>query len=89
MPQARHGGNGVFTVATRGSNVEGTGLENVQIVQTHVAAFDLGALGESPFVGTDVVAWCRGEGFKLREGYCCASCKPTIPDDRPWNDDCF
>jgi len=37
IPQARHGGRGVWIVAVAGSKFEGTGFENVQIGQTHVA----------------------------------------------------
>lgn len=37
MPHARHGGRGVCAFAAAGSKLEGTGLEKVQIVQTHVA----------------------------------------------------
>lgn len=37
MPHAMHGGSGVCTFAVAGSKLDGTGFENVQIVQTHVA----------------------------------------------------
>lgn len=37
MPQARHGGRGVWTLAVVGSKLDGTGFEKLQIVQTHVA----------------------------------------------------
>lgn len=37
MPQARHGGKGVFALAALGSKFEGTGLENEQIGQIQVA----------------------------------------------------
>lgn len=39
MPQARHGANGVCTVAVAGSKFDGTGFENVQIGQIQVAFF--------------------------------------------------
>lgn len=37
MPQARHGGRGVWMLAVVGSKLEGTGLEKLQMVQTQVA----------------------------------------------------
>lgn len=37
MPQARHGGNGVWMLAVVGSKLEGTGLEKLQMVHTQVA----------------------------------------------------
>jgi len=37
MPQARHGGSGVWALAVVGSKLEGTGFEKVQMVQTQVA----------------------------------------------------
>lgn len=37
MPQARHGGRGVWALAVEGSKFDGTGLEKLQIVQTQVA----------------------------------------------------
>jgi hypothetical protein len=37
MPQARQGGSGVEAVAVAGSKLEGTGFENEQMGQTHVA----------------------------------------------------
>lgn len=55
MPQAKHGGNGVFAVAAEGSNVEGTGLEYEQIAQTHVAVLGLGTLNGNPLVGKAVL----------------------------------
>lgn len=42
MPQARQGGSGVCAFAADGSKLEGTGLEKLQIVQTHVAAVTVG-----------------------------------------------
>lgn len=47
IPQARHGGNGVEAVAVAGSKLEGTGLENEQIGQIHVAFTGFGA-GDAP-----------------------------------------
>jgi hypothetical protein len=37
MPHARQGGSGVEAVAVAGSKLEGTGFENEQMGQTHVA----------------------------------------------------
>lgn len=37
MPQARHGGRGVCALAEAGSKLDGTGLEKLQMVHTHVA----------------------------------------------------
>lgn len=37
IPQARHGGSGVFALAVDGSKFDGTGLEKLQMVQTQVA----------------------------------------------------
>lgn len=37
IPHARQGGRGVEAVAVAGSKLEGTGLENEQMGQTHVA----------------------------------------------------
>lgn len=49
IPQARHGGSGVWAFAVTGSKLDGTGLEKLHIVQTQVAevacdcsGFDLG-----------------------------------------------
>lgn len=38
IPQARHGGRGVWAFAVEGSKFDGTGFEKLHIVQTHVAA---------------------------------------------------
>lgn len=45
MPHARHGGNGVCTFAAVGSKFDGTGLEKLHIVQTHVAVDTAGGVG--------------------------------------------
>jgi hypothetical protein len=37
MPHAKHGASGVFSSAVCGSKFDGTGFENVQIGQIHVA----------------------------------------------------
>lgn len=48
IPQARHGGRGVWAFAAAGSKFEGTGLEKLHMVQTHVADVtgSGGSLGE-------------------------------------------
>lgn len=38
IPQARHGGKGVCSLASVGSKLDGTGFEKLQMVQTQVAA---------------------------------------------------
>lgn len=43
MPQARHGGRGVCTLAVVGSKLDGTGFEKLQMVHTHVALLTGGA----------------------------------------------
>lgn len=50
IPQAKHGGNGVFAFAVPGSKFEGTGLEKEQIGQIHVA---LGSLAAAAGVAAD------------------------------------
>lgn len=42
MPQARHGANGVCTLAVAGSKLDGTGFEKLQIAQTQVAEVTCG-----------------------------------------------
>jgi len=46
IPQARHGGRGVLAFAIDGSKFEGTGLENEQIGQIHVALGSLDGTGD-------------------------------------------
>jgi len=50
IPQARQGGSGVFALAILGSKFDGTGFENEQIGQIHVA---LGSLAAACGVGAD------------------------------------
>lgn len=45
IPQARHGGRGVWALAEVGSKFDGTGLEKLQIVQTQVAEATFGGSG--------------------------------------------
>ena len=66
MPQARHGGSGVWALAVVGSKLEGTGLEKLQMVQTHVAVLDGGASAGKTRGGP---SGCRdGEEVLFREG---------------------
>lgn len=66
IPQARQGGNGVCSLAVVGSKLDGTGLEKLQIVQTHVAVLTgAGSTGEFRRAPSDR---CAGEGLLLREG---------------------
>lgn len=64
MPQARHGGRGVFAFADAGSKFDGTGFEKEHIGQIHVA-----------FEGTDGVGASKDDRKGLanrvpREGFC-------------------
>ena len=45
IPQARHGGRGVWAFAAVGSKFKGTGLEKLQMVHTHVADVTDGGSG--------------------------------------------
>ncbi len=61
MPQAKHGGRGVFVFAVAASKFVGTGLENEQIVQIQVTLLNRGVLVPLPIPrGT-------GEEVELRE----------------------
>lgn len=61
MPQARHGGRGVFAFAVPGSKFDGTGFEKLQIGHTHVAFVSLGGAG-------DAVARGGGVPYRVGEG---------------------
>lgn len=58
MPQARHGGRGVWAFADAGSKLDGTGLEKLHMVQTQVAEVAVGGsgrtLGELSGLGEEV-----------------------------------
>ena len=77
IPQLRHGGNDMFEFAVAGSKFEGTGLENEQIVQTHVALLGLGVLDPDLAFGKDLEPRCIGEALELRGGEGAASCAET------------
>ena len=50
------------------SKLDGTGLENEQIVQTHVALLGLGVLRPDPAPGKGLLPPCIGDALGLREG---------------------
>lgn len=79
IPQARHGGSGVCTFAVAGSKLDGTGFENVQIVQTHVAVLGGGFSTGGALKGLSE-RW-RGEDVPFRDG-----ADPT-PGERACNED--
>lgn len=56
--------------AVPGSKFEGTGLENEQIVQTHVALLDLGVLDPEPGAANGLAPRWTGDPWKPREGDC-------------------
>jgi hypothetical protein len=66
MPQARQGGNGVYSFAVVGSKLDGTGFGKLHIVQTHVADVTDGVLaaGERKLES----APGRGDAEALLEG---------------------
>lgn len=66
MPHAKHGGSGVCSFAAAGSKLEGTGLEKLQIVQTHVAVLVAG--GSTGGVLNGLSARCGGDVVRPREG---------------------
>jgi len=74
MPQARHGGSGVWALAVVGSKLEGTGFEKLQMVQTQVAVLaEGGSTGDARSGPSE--CWA-GEVALLREGF------PARPGDR-------
>lgn len=66
MPQARHGGRGVWALAVVGSKLEGTGFEKLQMVQTQVAVLAGG--GSTGDTRSGPSSCCAGEALLLREG---------------------
>ena len=69
-PQVTHAGRGVFEFAVAGSKFAGTGLENEQIVQTHVAAFGLGVLDPGPVLERGLAPRFIGDAVELRREDC-------------------
>ena len=68
IPQLRQGGTDIFGVAVAVSKLDGTGLENEQIVHTHVALLGLGVLRPDPALGKGLLGPCIGDALGLREG---------------------
>ena len=69
-PQVTHAGRGVFEFAAAGSKLAGTGLENEQIVQTHVAALGLEVPDPCATLEKGLAPRCTGDAVKMREGDC-------------------
>lgn len=69
-PQVTHAGRGVFEFAVVGSKFVGIGLENEQIVQTHVAAFGLGVLDPDPVLERELAPRSTGDAVELRKRDC-------------------
>lgn len=68
MPQARQGGRGVDAFAIAGSKLEGTGLENEHIGQTHVAFASLAGV-ESLARGNGEPVLDKGADWGAEEGF--------------------
>lgn len=86
-PHVTHAGRGVFEFAVAGSKFAGTGLENEQIVQTHVAVLGLGVLNPGPVLENGLAERCTGDEVELREGDCAAVCGLIIVERlRLWMD---
>jgi hypothetical protein len=78
IPHARHGGSGVWTFAVAGSKLDGTGLENVQMVHTQVAVLGGGCSTGGGLSGLSDC--CSGEDVPLLDG-----AEPS-PGERDCND---
>lgn len=67
MPHARHGGSGVWAFAEVGSKFDGTGLEKLQMVHTHVPEVTAGgfAAGRED-EGDDVASFLETAAEPLR-----------------------
>ena len=65
MPQFKQGGRGVFELAIVGSKFAGTGLENEQIVQIHVAWLGLGDVDPEPGTAKGFESWLTGDALEL------------------------
>lgn len=55
MPQAKHGGSGVWAFAVEGSKLDGTGFEKLQMVQTQVAVLGGGVSTGGARMGLSVL----------------------------------
>jgi hypothetical protein len=80
MPHARQGGRGVWTFAVAGSKLDGTGFENVQIVQTHVAVLAGGWSTGGALNGLS--ARCCGDAVPFRDGVVPRPGERDCSDDR-------
>ena len=69
-PQVTHAVRGVFEFAVVVSKFAGTGLENEQIVQTHVATLVLGVPDPEGLLEKGLTPRCAGDTVELREGDC-------------------
>ena len=67
MPQLRHGYIGVLEVTVPGSKFVGTGFENEQVEQTHVALFDFGESGLEASIPFRIGPRGMGDGLELRK----------------------
>lgn len=67
IPQARQGGRGVCSLAVVGSKLDGTGLEKLQMVHTHVAELVGGVSTGGARKG--LCTRCAGEAFPLRDSW--------------------
>lgn len=81
IPHARHGGSGVCTFAVAGSKLDGTGFENVQIVQTQVAVLGGGCSTGGALSGLS--ERCNGEDVPFLDGV------DPIPGERDCSEDLF
>lgn len=64
----------MFEFAVAGSKFAGTGFENEQIVQTHVAVLGLGVLVPDPVLENGLAPRCTGDAVELREGEFASLC---------------
>lgn len=78
IPQARHGGSGVCALAVVGSKLEGTGLEKLQMVQTHVAG--LAGVDSTGGMRSPLSSCRAGDELLLRAG------PSPRPEGRGWNE---
>ena len=60
----------MFAFAVAVSKFAGTGFENEQMVQTHVALLCLGVLDPDPVPEKGLAPRCTGDAVKLRERDC-------------------
>lgn len=80
IPQFKQGGNSILEFAVPGSKLDGTGLENEQILQTHVALLCLGVVYPGPGVENGLAPRCIGDPLELLEGDCPVICAEEKAD---------